>query len=512
MAPPLSVSSFLSTLASIPHLLHNILDPPLHPWADPTHVYAGNMAPVDEMEPIDCPIIEGKLPVSLKGVYIRNGPNPQFLPPRALIIYDGDGMLHSLRISDGKATYCSRYVKTYKYLLEKEAGFPIVPNIVSGFFGFGDIARFVIAMAPKILTGHFNLMNGFGVANTSIAFVANKLFALCDSDLPYEINVTKEGDIGTLGRWEFERKFMSNINAHPKVDLDTKETFALTWSLTFPHHSFLRFDENGVKKNEVPISSMNQLSSIHDFAITKRFIVFHETQMVFSLGKVMTGRGTLIQYEPNKVSRIGIIPKYATNDSEMKWFPVPGFNTIHLINAWESEEDDDEIVLVAPNVLSADNIFNTKIPVSLEKLKMNMKTGDVSREIISSRNLEFGTINPGYVGRRTRYAYLGLLEESPKMSAVVKIDLETGQEVARRFYGPNCYGGEPLFVRRDGEINKNSDDDEDDGYIMTFVHDEKANESKFIIMDAKSPELEIIAVVKMPRRVPYGIHGLFLTK
>ncbi|OMO60012.1 Carotenoid oxygenase [Corchorus capsularis] len=452
MSPPLS--AFFSTLASLPHLLPNILDPPLHPWDDPTHVYAGNMAPVDEMEPTDCPIIRGKLLVSLKGVYIRNGPNPQFLPPRALIIHDGDGMFHSLRISDGKATYCSRYVKTYKYLLEKEAGFPIIPNIVSGFFSSGDIVRFVIATAPKILTGHFNLMNGFGVANTSIAFFANKLFTLCDSDLPYEINVTKEGDIDTLGHWEFERKFMSNMNAHPKVDLDRKETFALTWSLTFPHHSFLRFDENGVKQNEVHISSMNQLSSIHDFAITKRFILFHETQMVYSLGKVMTGRGNLIEYQPNKISRIGIIPKYATNDSEMKWFAVPEFNTIHFINAWESEEEDDEIVLVAPNVLPVDNIFNLKIYASLEKVKINIKIGDVSREIISPRNLEFGTINPGYVGRRTRYAYLGLLEESPKMSAVVKIDLETGQEVARRFYGPNCYGGAFIREKRWGKQQK----------------------------------------------------------
>ncbi|OMO67502.1 Carotenoid oxygenase [Corchorus olitorius] len=37
------------------------------------------MAPVDEMEPTGCRIIHGKLPVSLKGVYIRNGLNPQFL-------------------------------------------------------------------------------------------------------------------------------------------------------------------------------------------------------------------------------------------------------------------------------------------------------------------------------------------------------------------------------------------------------------------------------------------------
>ena len=32
------------------------------------------------------------------------------------------GMLHAIRIRDGKATLCSRYVKTYKYNVEKQTG------------------------------------------------------------------------------------------------------------------------------------------------------------------------------------------------------------------------------------------------------------------------------------------------------------------------------------------------------------------------------------------------------
>ncbi|KAK6267858.1 hypothetical protein QUC31_012018 [Theobroma cacao] len=506
---PLPASSLFSTLASIPSFLYasfsKILDPPLQPLVDPRHVYTGNLAPVDEMEPTDCPVIEGKLPLSLKGVYIRNGPNPQIQSPRALLLFDGDGMLHSLRFSNGHATYCFRYFRTYKYKLEGEAGFPLIPNVFSGFFGFGDIVRFLMT-TRRIMTGHINLMNGFGVANTGLAFFSDHLFALCESDLPYIINLTQEGDIETLGRWEFEKKLLSNMTAHPKVDLNTKETFSFSWSLSFPHLKFFHFDGNGVKQNEVPIFSINQPCFIHDFAITKRFPIFHETQLVYSLGKVMTGRGTLVDYEPNKTPRIGIIPKYAINDSEMRWVRVPGFNTIHIINAWEN--GDDERVFMASNIICVTNIFNKTVDVSLEKVKINIKTGDVSRKIISPRNLEFGSINPSYVGRKTRYAYLGVLEEVPKMSGLVKIDLETGREVARRFYGPGCFGGEPLFVTKDME---NIHSDEDDGYVMNYVHDEKANESKFIIMDAKSPELDIVAVVKLPSRVPYGFHGLFFS-
>lgn len=511
---PSSLPALLSTIASFPHFLHdslsNIIDPPLHPLFDPTHVYTGNLAPVDEMEPTECPVIEGKLPISLKGVYIRNGPNPQLQPHRALLLFDGDGMLHSVRLSDGQAIYCCRYVKTYKYMLERESGFPMIPNVFSGFFGLADVVRFVMA-TRTIVTGRFNLMNGFGVANTGLAFFSNKLLALCESDLPYIVNVTEEGDIETLGRWEFEKKLMSNMTAHPKFDLDTNEAFSFKWSLSYPHLTFFRFDENCVKQNGIPIFSLNRPCFIHDFAITKRFAIFHETQLVYSIGKVMTGRGTLVDYEPNKIPRIGVMPKYAMNDSEMRWFEAPGFNTIHIVNAWEN--GDDEIVFVASNIISVENIFNKTVNVSLEKVKINMKTGDVCREIMSPRNLEFGSINPFYVGRGTRYAYLGVLEEVPKMSGLVKIDLETGHEVGRRFYGAGCYGGEPLFVIKDSD-NYTDCDDEDDGYVMSYVHDEKVKENKFIIMDAKSAELETVAVVKLPRRprVPYGFHGLFLRK
>jgi 9-cis-epoxycarotenoid dioxygenase len=49
-------------------------------------------------------------------------------------------MLHSIRISQGKATLCSRYVKTYKYTIESEAGSPLLPNVFSGFNGLTALA------------------------------------------------------------------------------------------------------------------------------------------------------------------------------------------------------------------------------------------------------------------------------------------------------------------------------------------------------------------------------------
>ncbi|GLT48634.1 hypothetical protein SLA2020_222470 [Shorea laevis] len=500
--------SFFSAIASVPHFT-DIIDPPVHPSVDPQHVFTGNFAPVDELNPTECPVIEGKIPLSLNGVYIRNGPNPRHKPLRALHFWEADGMLHSLKFSNGCATYCSRYVNTYKYKLEEEAASPVIPNFLSGFYGLLDAFR-LFAFLLKIMAGQINLMNGFGVANTSLAFIGNKLLALYEADLPYEIKLTEEGDIETLGRWNIDRMLFASFTAHPKFDMETKETFAFRYGRVFaPWLYFLRFDENGVKQKEVPILSIKKTCFIHDFAITRRYAIFQETQLVLSPFKVVMGGGQLVDYDPKHTPRIGIIPRYATSDSEMKWFHVPGLNVLHAVNAWENDDDDEEIVLVAPNFITIENMHDKRLKSSVEKISINMKTGKVVRSILSRKNLEFGTINTSYIGKKNRYAYFGVVDEVAKFSGIVKLDIETGKEVGRRFYGKSCFGGEPFFVAKEAE---HVESDEDDGYVMSFVHDEKTGESKFLVMDAKSPELSVMAVIKLPRRVPYGFHGLFLTK
>ncbi|CAK7329309.1 unnamed protein product [Dovyalis caffra] len=483
--------------------------PLLDPSVDPAQVFTGNFAPVDELEPTNCTVVEGELPTCLNGVYIRNGPNPQHMPNSPLHFFEGDGMLHSLKLSGGQATFCSRYVKTYKYMLEKKAGFPIFPNMLSGFYSLPDILAFVMAVG-RVLCGHINLKRGFGLANTSLAFFSDKLLALGESDLPYVIDLTQEGNVETLGRWDFDRKLFASMTAHPKVNKDTKETFAFQCNpLFFPYITYFYFNEDGVKQKDVPLLSINQPTFIHDFAITKRSAIFAETQLVVAPTNVMLGRGMPVVCEPNKVPRIGILPRYAESDSNMRWFPVPGFNAMHVTNAWEN--GDDEVVLVAPNVSSIENVFHKieKVHFSLEKLTINMTTGKFSKKILSKRSLELGSINTSYVGKKNRYVYLGIAEKIPKMSGLVKIDLEKECEVSRRLYGQGCFGGEPLFVSRD---ENDMLLEEDDGFVVSNVHDEKTGESKFIVVDAKSPNLDIVANVKLPRRVPYGFHSLFVSQ
>ncbi|KAF5795720.1 putative oxidoreductase [Helianthus annuus] len=494
-------------------IINNFIDPPARVSVDPKHVLSDNFSPVDELPPTDCEVIEGTLPSCLDGAYFRNGPNPQFLPRGPYHLFDGDGMLHAIRISNGKASLCSRYIKTYKYSIEKEAGFPIIPNVFSGFNGVTASAARMAVTAGRFLAGQFDPTKGIGLANTSLAFFGNRLFALGESDLPYAVKLAPDGDIVTVGREDFDGKLFMSMTAHPKIDPVTKEAFAFRYGPVPPFLTFFRFNENGEKQADVPIFSMTSPSFLHDFAITKNYAIFPEIQIGMSPME-MLGGGSPVSADAGKVPRLGLIPRYAKDESEMKWFEVPGFNVIHCINAWE-EDGGDTVVMVAPNILSVEHTLERMdlIHASVEKVKINLKTGMVSRHPLSTRNLDFAVLNPAFVAVKNRYMYCGVGDPMPKISGVVKLDVSLSEAdrreciVASRMFGPGCYGGEPFFVAREPD---NPDADEDDGYVVSYVHNENTGESRFVVMDAKSPTLEIVAAVKLPHRVPYGFHGLFV--
>ncbi|KAJ4707613.1 putative 9-cis-epoxycarotenoid dioxygenase [Melia azedarach] len=94
---------------------------------------------------------------------------------------------------------------------------------------------------------------------------------------------------------------------------------------------------------------------------------------------------------------------------------------------------------------------------------------------------------------------------------MMKLDFSKGENqeciVATSFYGSDCYGGKPFIVAREPV---NPEADEDDGYVVSYVHDEKTRESNFWVTDAKSSDLHVVAVVKLPRLVPSCFHGIFV--
>jgi carotenoid cleavage dioxygenase-like enzyme len=98
------------------------------------HTYLnGNYAPVSE-ENVDVPveIVEGELPQNLDGMFICNGPNPavELAFPKRYHWFDWHGMLHNLRIKNGKASYTNQFVPSTRYqIIERELGETFFPTL-----------------------------------------------------------------------------------------------------------------------------------------------------------------------------------------------------------------------------------------------------------------------------------------------------------------------------------------------------------------------------------------------
>jgi len=65
-------------------------------------------------------------------------------------------MVHAVRIKDGKATYCNRYVETSKLKQERQAGGPVFAAVSRWQVGFSSCLVISICL-PAIVHGRSNI-------------------------------------------------------------------------------------------------------------------------------------------------------------------------------------------------------------------------------------------------------------------------------------------------------------------------------------------------------------------
>ncbi|KAF2305435.1 hypothetical protein GH714_005267 [Hevea brasiliensis] len=407
--------------------------------ADPRVQISGNYAPVPE-QPVQQELpVTGTIPECINGVYVRNGANPLFEPLAGHHLFDGDGMVHAVTIDKGNASYACRFTETERLKQER--------------------------------------VLGTGVANAGLVYFNDRLLAMSEDDVPYQVRITSSGDLETVRRYNFDGQLEHTMIAHPKIDPVSKELFALSYDVVQkPYLKYFRFFPDATKSPDVDIP-LPVPTMMHDFAITENFVVIPDQQVVFKLQEMIRG-GSPVIYDKDKKSRFGILAKNASD--------------VRILSGWNRR------------TLSA-SIYGMH-GRSRNPMKLNLKTGKSTRRPIIEEsnqvNLEAGMVNRNRLGRKTQYAYLAIVEPWPKVSGFAKVDLFTG-EVKKYIYGDEKYGGEPFFLSRDA----NSEAD-DDGYILAFVHDEKNWKSELQIVNAMNLQLE--ATVKLPSRVPYGFHGTFI--
>ncbi|KAI3823083.1 hypothetical protein L1987_04509 [Smallanthus sonchifolius] len=355
-----------------------------------------------------------------------------FQPTGGHHLFDSDGMIHAIKLGPkNKASYCCRFTRTSRLQQELSLGRPCFPKPIGELHGHLGLALLDLFYA-RGLAGLLDTANGIGSANASLVYFNGRLLAMSEDDLPYIIRIKSDGDLVTDGRYDYDGQITNYpLIAHPKVDPDTGELLSLSYDVVNkPYLKFFRFEPNGRKSREVSIS-LHQPTMIHDFAITKDHVIIPDHQVVFKLSEMVRGKSPVF-FDPHKVSRYGILPKSAENESSIQWFHVPDCFCFHIWNAWEEDDINGEriIVVIGSCMTPPDAIFNESennpLRSELTEIRLNTTTGaSTCRVIGSGMNLVLALLIKKQLGRKTRYVYLAIVEPWPKCSGMAKVDLET---------------------------------------------------------------------------------------
>ena len=450
------------------------VDPTNLPTADPEdpanagafHM-RGNYAPVpDELTEYDLPV-EGEIPAGLDGWYLRNGSNPRTPTGHWFI---GDGMIHGVRIENGAAKwYRNRWVRTESF----EKPFPV----------YGP-------------DGSRNLRSS--VANTHVINHSGKTLALVESSLPYQIT----NDLETVGCYDFDGKLNDSMTAHPKICPTTGELHFFGYGNLFaPHVSYHRVDAGGTLTVNRPIE-VPALTMMHDFAMTAGHVIFMDLPIVFYLEIAINGRGDMpFRWDDNYGARFGVLRR---DDpfGEVRWFEIDPCYVFHVANSYDSP-DGKSVVLQAvryPELWRNDGGFGAS--GVLWEWIIDLTTGTVSERQLDDRAVEFPRIDDRLAGLPAHYAV------SVGDAALVRYNLDTGASVEHRFGSAGVPGGpgEAVFVPSpDGPPG------ETNGWYMAYVYDPVRNSSDLVIIDAADFGADPVARIRLPRRVPYGFHGNWIS-
>lgn len=302
----------------------------------------GAFAPLHDEYTLTDLSVTGTIPDYLDGRYLRNGPNPiGEIDPELYHWFLGDGMVHGIRIRDGKAEwYRNRWVRG--------------PYTVA-------------ALGEGTPEGH-GVPFSIG-ANTNVLGHAGKTLALVEGGgANYELT----DELDTIGACDFDGT-LSGGYGPSKRDPETCELHAVSYSFTRGNtvqYSVIGTDGKARRTVDVEVHGSPMM---HDFSLTERHVIFYDLPVSFDtktvaemavpkalrlparlllssvIGRVKipdpviarqssfrsNDRRFPYSWNPKYPARIGVMPRDGGN-ADVRWFDVEPCYVFHPMNAYDS--------------------------------------------------------------------------------------------------------------------------------------------------------------------------------
>jgi carotenoid cleavage dioxygenase-like enzyme len=278
---------------------------------------SAGFAPVHDELNVESLPVHGEIPHEMRGVFMRNGPNPAYSPLSYTYPFDGDGMIHALYFAAGRVSYRNRFVMTRGLKAERRAGRAL----------YGGLMR-PVALDPTLIGPDGDPSPFKNLANTNVVGHGGRYLALWEGGLPYELS----RELETLGEHDFGGKVRDAVTAHPKFDPATGEMLMFRYAPVPPYLVYRTVDRSGAVVREQPIDAGAPFM-IHDFAVTSRHVVFLLCPYVFDLDAARRG-GAPLSWQPQRGTRIAIVRR---DGGPTRWMDAEAFFVFHFMNAHETE-------------------------------------------------------------------------------------------------------------------------------------------------------------------------------
>jgi carotenoid cleavage dioxygenase-like enzyme len=427
--------------------------------------------PMTEEKTIETLAVTGTIPAGLDGRYLRIGPNPIAADPASYHWFTGDGMVHGVALKDGKALwYRNRWIKSRS--VAAALGVPPAPGPRHG---------------------------GFDTVNTNVLGIAGRTFALVEAG-SYPVELSDALDEQTYN--PFDDTLAGSFTAHPHRDPLTGEHHAIAYEATNAdeiRHVVLSPEGHVVR--EIPIA-VKHGPSIHDCAITARYVVILDLPVTFSMKAMIAGHRFPYGWNPQHQARVGLLPRDGGND-DVIWCDVDPAYVFHVANAFDAPDGTVVMDVVAYATMFAESRQGPDASGQFERWTIDPVTKRVSRRVIDADKQEFPRPDERRFGLPYRYAYTMALPADDFAigdTRLYKHDLAAGTRETHDF-GTGRHPGEFVFVPAHDAAG------EDEGWLIGLVVDLPHETTDLVILNARDFAGEPQASIRIPHRVPPGFHG-----
>ncbi|HYE45570.1 MAG TPA: carotenoid oxygenase family protein, partial [Caulobacter sp.] len=336
---------------------------------------------------------------------------------------------------------------------------------------------------------------------------AGRLMALNESFPPFAL------DRETLEPEGYLTEYGPRITAHPKIDPDTGEMHWFAYGATGPFDREIVYGVTDCegrpearKRFAAPYASM-----IHDFLISRHHVLIPVTPLTASLDRAQKGLPPMA-WEGQLPTWLAVFRRDGAG--EVRWFSGGSAHVFHVVNAWEDGDllhADVFLYQSAPMFPLPDGSPGEHGLARLHRWTVDVRSsgGELHCKALDDLDGEFPRIDQRWTGKRHEHLWfaadtLGQNQVEPiRLNGLVHMEISAGRRTVYDLPDGDLTS-EPVFIPR-SECAP-----EGDGWLSAVVWRAKEDRSDLLLFEAKCLSAGPVVAARLPGRVPFGFHGIWL--